>query len=131
MPCSIPYMSVRPTGGKFAYSSPFPIPTVPVTGDSIFVCCMPEEGSNETQPTYFRVRLDAKKPVGGHEENMRIVISIHPALRVQNALPFPVQAAMYAVPAGQAGVKVTECNINEGSVEQVLCRKFFVLCCTV
>ena len=118
---SIPYMSVRPNGGKFSYSSPFPIPTVPVTGDSIFVCCMPEEGSDETQPTYFRVRLDAKKPVGGHEENMRIVISIHPALRVQNALPFPVQAAMYAVPTGQAGVKVAECNISEGATEQLFC----------
>jgi len=116
-----PCMSVRPTGGKFHFSSPIPVPKVPVTGESVFVCCPPVEGSGETQSTYFRVRLDAKKPVGGHEDNMRIVISIHPALRVQNALPFQMQTSIYSVPAGGAGVKVAECSVGEGSVEQLYC----------
>ena len=116
-----PFMAVRPTGGKFAFCAPFPVPSTPVTGESVFVCCQPVEGGGETQPTYLRVRLDAKKPVGGHEENMRIVISIHPALRVHNALPFEASMALYSVPQGEAGVKVADWSIGEGGVQQLYC----------
>jgi hypothetical protein len=42
---------------------------------------------------HFRVRLDAKKPIGGHEERMRVVISIHPAFRVHNCLPYAMQVS--------------------------------------
>ena len=45
----------------------------------------------EGGPMHFRVRLDAKKPIGGHEERMRVVISIHPAFRVHNCLPYAMQ----------------------------------------
>ena len=117
------YMSIRPTCGKFRYCTPFEVPQEPVTGKSVFVCCMPEEGSSgeETQVKFFRVRLDAKRPIGGHEEHMRVVISIHPAIRLQNALPYQIQTGIYSVPEGQAGVKVAECTIAEGSTELLYC----------
>ena len=116
-----PLMAVRPSGGKFGFSTPFAVPAVPVTGESVFVCCQPLEGSGEARAVYLRVRLDAKKPVGGHEENMRIVISIHPALRVHNALPFQASMALYAVQPNEAGVKVADSVMAEGAVQQLYC----------
>ena len=117
-----PYMAVRPSGGKFGYCSPFPVPVEPVTGESQIVCCQPAEGSDEAQAMYFRVRLDAKRPVGGHEEKMRIVISIHSAFRVQNAVPYELKTVFYAgSDAKTEGVEVSRCCVKEGSCEQLYC----------
>eukprot|EP00960_Hanusia_phi_P051532 760853-Hanusia_phi.AAC.10 len=118
-------MSIKPAGDEFGYCKPFPIPSEPVTGESIFVACESSRGGKEEgegeEARYFRVRLDAKRPIGGHEENMRIVISIHPAVRVSNLLPYPAEVALWAVPPGKPGKKVASRHVGEGQIEQLYC----------
>lgn len=72
----------------------------------------------DTGVMHFRVRLDAKRPVGGHEENMRVVVSLHPALRVQNALPYPLHVTVFA---GRNKSKLASALTAEGEVEQLHC----------
>jgi hypothetical protein len=118
-------MRLRPAsqGDEYELSQPIIVPVEPVTGESVFVSCKPKPGS-DCAPMYFRVRLDAKKPIGGHEERMRIVISIHPALRVQNLLPFAMQVSVYAVPpARPQGDLIASIMPSEGAVEQLHCTE--------
>ena len=116
------FLKVRPAGGKHGYCAPITIPTEPVTGESIFVRCDPLPNAPEgTTAMHLRVRLDAKRPVGGHEENMRIVVSLHPALRIQNALPYPVSVSLYEGRGGVLGEQVTSAVTEEGAVEQLYC----------
>jgi hypothetical protein len=117
-------MRLRPAsaGDSYEFSQPIPVPVEPVTGESVFVTCQPKPGC-DSPPMYFRVRLDAKKPIGGHEERMRIVISIHPALRVQNLLPFAMQVSVYTALPGRPSELIASITPSEGAVEQLHCTE--------
>lgn len=108
------FLRLRPAAG-YELSNVIRVPTEPVTGQSIFVVSMPSAGT-EGGPMHFRVRLDAKKPIGGHEERMRVVISVHPALRVQNCLPYPMQIGVHL-----GGKMITSVLPAEGVMEHLYC----------
>jgi hypothetical protein len=63
----------------------------------------------EGGPMHFRVRLDAKKPIGGHEERMRVVISIHPAFRIHNCLPYAMQVSPLPLHPAQCAHVIHTC----------------------
>jgi len=53
---------------------------------------------------------------------MRIVVSLHPALRIQNALPYPISTSLFAAsPTGILGEQLAAAVTEEGAVEQLYC----------